>query len=124
MMYVEGDLVVLRVIDVNQIGVVTSTRRAKGKIIGYDVRTEKGSAYCVCTVDKPLTGRDRSEYSINSTLTRSFLAGDIDTNLAFDRRISAHTRANYNSDLYPLDEDTQMEKCNDFSFPVVGGRSW
>lgn len=124
-MYVEGDIVVLRTYDVNQVGVVTSIRKAKNKIIGYDVRTEKGSAYCICTVDQPLTGRNSSVFSINSTLTRAFTDnGTSRTNLMYDKRNRAHTRANYNSNLFPLNEDTQWEKCGDYSFPVVGDRSW
>lgn len=123
-MYVEGDIVVLRTYDVNQVGIVTNIRKAKNKIIGYDVRTEKGSAYCICTVDRPLTGRDSSAFSINSTLTRSYQESSSRTNLLYDKRMRAHTRANYNSDLFPLNEDTQWEKCNDFSFPVQGDRSW
>ena len=118
-MYVEGDIVVLRVEDTNQIGIVTAVNKIKNRIAGYSVRSEKGSGYYLCSVDNP-----KSSWSIDSTLTRSYQESSSRSNLLYDKRMRAHTRANYNSDLFPLNEDTQWEKCGDYSFPVVGDRSW
>ena len=118
-MYVEGDIVVLRVDDVNQIGIVTAVNKIKNRIAGYSVRSEKGSGYYLCSVDNP-----KSSWSIDSTLTRSYQESSSRTNLLYDKRMRAHTRANYNSDLFPLNEDTQWENCGDYSFPVVGARSF
>jgi hypothetical protein len=118
-MYVEGDIVVLRVEDTNQIGIVTAVNKIKNRIAGYSVRSEKGSGYYLCSVDNP-----KSSWSIDSTLTRSYQESSSRTNLLYDKRMRAHTRANYNSDLFPLNEDTQWENCGDYSFPVVGARSF
>ena len=119
-MYVEGDIVVLRTDDVNQVGIVTAVNKIKNRIAGYSVRTEKGSGYYLCSIDQ-----DKHVWTIDSTLTRAFNdRGTYRTNLMYDKRNRAHTRANYNGDLFPLNEDTQWEKCGDYSFPVVGDRSW
>jgi hypothetical protein len=118
-MYVEGDIVVLRVEDTNQIGIVTAVNKIKNRIAGYSVRSEKGSGYYLCSVDNP-----KSSWSIDSTLTRSYQESSSRSNLLYDKRMRAHTRANYNSDLFPLNEDTQWENCGDYSFPVVGARSF
>jgi len=122
-MYVEGDLVVLRVYDVNQIGIVTAVNKVKNRIAGYSVRTEKGGGYYLCSIDNP-----KSNWSIDSTLTKAFeeqmKTTGRTTNLLYDKRTRAHTRANYNANVWPLDEDKHWENCGDYSFPVVGERSW
>ena len=124
MMYVPGDKVVVRTWDTNQIGIVTNVRKKKNQILGYDVRTEKGSAYLLVQVDKP---ENKTSFSINSTLTEiwdtSVWKNDSEPSRLFlDKRIG-HTRANYNEDIL-LEEERHFEKCADFSFPVVGARSW
>lgn len=119
-MYNPGDLVVVRTEDIHQVAIVTNVHRKKNTITGYDVRSEKGSAYLVVSVDKP-----KDVYSINSTLTEVWKQNtDTPTNLAFNRHIG-HTRANYGEFVRKeIDPDRHYEKCNDFSFPVVGERSW
>ena len=123
MMYVPGDLVVVRAWGKNEIGLITNVRKKKNQILGYDLRTEKGSAYCVVTVDKP---EDKSSISINSTLTAVWhMAVDNDdsepTNLYLDKR-DGHTTANFG--LQVRYDDRHWEKCADFSFPVQGARSF
>jgi hypothetical protein len=119
-MYNPGDIVVVRTEDIHQVAIVTNVHRKKNTITGYDVRSEKGSAYLVVSVDKP-----KDLYSINSTLTEVWKQNtDTPTNLAFNRHIG-HTRANYGELVRKeIDPDRHYEKCNDFSFPVVGERSW
>ena len=120
MMYNIGNHVVVRIEDALQVAIVTNIHRKKNMITGYDVRSEKGSAYCVVSVDKP-----KDTYSINSTLTEVWKQNTTEpTNLAFNRHIG-HTRANYSETVRKnIDPDRHYEKCNDFSFPVVGERSW
>lgn len=119
-MYNLGDHVVVRIEDTYQVAIVTNIHRRKNSIVGYDVRSEKGSGYCIVSVDKP-----KDTYSINSTLTEVWKQNtDTPTNLAFNRHIG-HTRANYGEIVRKeLDVDRHYEKCNDFSFPVIGERSW
>ena len=64
MHYNIGDQVVVRIVDTNQIGIITNIRKKKNQIIGYDLRTERGNAFVVVQVDKP-----KSTYSIDSQLT-------------------------------------------------------
>jgi hypothetical protein len=89
-MYNLGDHVVVRIEDIYQVAIVTNIHSRKNTIVGYDVRSEKGSGYCIVSVDKP-----KDTYSINSTLTAVWKQNtDTPTNLAFNRHIG-HTRANY-----------------------------
>ena len=119
-MYNIGDIVVVRIEDTHQVAVVTNIHKKKNTIVGYDMRSEKGSAYCVVSVDKP-----KDTYSINSELTEIWKQNtDTPTNLVLNRSIG-HTRANYSETVRKqIDVDRHYEKCNDFSFPVVGDRSW
>ena len=94
MMYVPGDKVVVRAWGKNEIGLITNVRKKKNQILGYDLRTERGSAYCVVTVDKP----------------------EMDKSLG-------HSTANFDRTTCRPD-DRQYEKCMDFSFPVQGARSF
>lgn len=124
MMYVPGDLVVVRAWGKNEIGLITNVRKKKNQILGYDLRTEKGSAYCVVTVDKP---EDKSSISINSTLTAVWHMavenGDSkSTNLYLDKSLG-HSTANFDRHTCRPD-DRHWEKCADFSFPVQGARSF
>lgn len=124
MMYVPGDKVVVRAWGKNEIGLITNVRKKKNQILGYDLRTEKGSAYCVVTVDKP---EDKSSISINSTLTAVWHMavenGDSEpTNLYLDKSLG-HSTANFDRHTCRPD-DRHWEKCADFSFPVQGARSF
>ena len=123
-MYVPGDKVVVRAWGKNEIGLITNVRKKKNQILGYDLRTEKGSAYCVVTVDKP---EDKSSISINSTLTAVWHMavenGDSEpTNLYLDKSLG-HSTANFDRHTCRPD-DRHWEKCADFSFPVQGARSF
>ena len=124
MMYVPGDKVVVRAWGKNEIGLITNVRKKKNQILGYDLRTERGSAYCVVTVDKP---ENKSSISINSTLTAAWHMS-VDngaskrTNLLMDKSLG-HSTANFNRTTCRPD-DRQYEKCMDFSFPVQGARSF
>ena len=123
-MYVPGDKVVVRAWGKNEIGLITNVRKKKNQILGYDLRTEKGSAYCIATVDKP---EKKSSISINSTVTAAWHIavdnGDSkSTNLYLDKR-DGHTTANFDRSTCHFD-DRQFEKCADFSFPVQGARSF
>jgi hypothetical protein len=119
-MYNLGDHVVVRIEDIYQVAIVTNIHSRKNTIVGYDVRSEKGSGYCIVSVDKP-----KDTYSINSTLTAVWKQNtDTPTNLAFNRHIG-HTRANYGEIIRKkLEVDRHYEKYNDFSCPVIGDRSW
>ena len=124
MMYVPGDKVVVRAWGKNEIGLITNVRKKKNQILGYDLRTERGSAYCVVSVDKPET---KSSISINSTLTAiwhmSVDEGNSErTNLYLDKSLG-HSTANFNRTTCRPD-DRHYEKCMDFSFPVQGARSF
>jgi hypothetical protein len=115
--YTEGNIVVMRIEDKNHVGIVTNVRKKKNQILGYDVRSERGGGYCMVQIDKP-----KSKYSIDSNLTAVFMQNtDTPTQLYLDNSLG-HTRANY-SDNVEMTID-HYEKCADFSFPVVGPRSF
>ncbi len=123
MMYVPGEKVVVRAWGKNEIGLITNVRKKKNQILGYDLRTEKGSAYVVVTVDKP---EDKSSISINSTLTAAWhmsvdSGNSKPTKLFLDKR-EGHTTANFGPDV--RHDDRHWEKCADFTFPVQGPRSF
>jgi signal peptidase I len=115
--YNEGDIVVFKNDDKYNVGIVTNVRKKKNQLLGYDIRSERGSAYTLVQVDK-----EKSKYSIDSNLTAIFLQEtDEPTKLYIDKSLG-HTRANYNEDVEMTID--HYEKCADFSFPVVGPRSF
>lgn len=115
--YTEGNIVVVRIEDTNHVGIVTNVQKKKNQIIGYDVRTERGGGYSMVQIDKP-----KSKYSIDSALTSVFMQNtDEPTKLYIDKSLG-HTRANYSEDVEMTID--HYEKCADFSFPVVGPRSF
>jgi len=119
MIYNIGDHVVVRIEDVLQVAIVTNIHRKKNAITGYDVRSEKGSGYCVVSVDN-----SKVPYSIDSSLTEVWLHNTtIPSKLSYNRHIG-HTRANYSEFVRPLDPVQHFEKHGDFTFPVIGERSW
>lgn len=120
MYYTEGDKVVIRDHDKYCVGIVTNVRRHKGSIAGYDVRTERGSGLVCIGIDKP-----KSVWTIESTLTKVWNENTSEPTKMFYNARDGHTRANYAfGSSVNFDEDRHMEKCNDYSFPVVGDRSW
>ena len=115
--YTEGNIVVFRNDDKFNVGIVTNVRKKKNQVLGYDVRSEAGNCYTLVQVDK-----EKSLYSIDSALTDTFLSeSDDPTKLYLDKSLG-HTRANYNEDVEMTID--HYEKCADFSFPVVGPRSF
>lgn len=137
MSYTEGVKVVVTVDrETNKVGVVTNVRRSKNKPIKYDVRTEDGSAYIMISEDSP-SGKKPSNYAyIDPILTHvwndNVEAGNVkDTNMHASKE-KGHTRANFHKDIPErLDGESHgllfvgtIERCNDFSFPVSGPRSF
>ena len=59
--YEINDKVVFRYNNVNEIGVITNVRRHKKTVIGYDIRSEKGSGYVLVQVESNLTTRQRNK---------------------------------------------------------------
>ena len=115
--YTEGNIVVFRNDDKFNVGIVTNIRKKKNQVLGYDIRSEAGNCYTLVQVDK-----EKSKYSINSELTAVFIQNtDNPTKLYIDKSLG-HTRANYNEDVEMTID--HYEKCSDFSFPVVGPRSF
>lgn len=120
MIYSIGEIVVVRTEDIFQVAIVTNIHTKKNVVTGYDVRSEKGSGYCIVSVDKP-----KDVYSIDSELTRVWKANTtVPTNLSYNRQIG-HTRANYGEFVRKnFDPDRHFEKRGNFTFPVIGERSW
>ena len=126
--YKVNDLVVIRNYDRIEVGVVTNKRTVKsndvaGKITGYDIRTERGSALPTVGVD-----RKKSNITIDSELTALWLTNGGTSNLHVHKNVG-HTRANYRSDMQLwLEGDNgkpgHYEKANDFIFNVQGARSY
>ena len=115
--YTEGNIVVFRNDDKYNVGIVTNVRKKKNQVLGYDIRSERGGGYTLVQVDK-----EKSKYSIDSNLTDIFMQDtDTPTKLYIDKSLG-HTRANYNEDVEMTID--HYEKCADFSFPVVGPRSF
>ena len=120
MTYSIGEHVVVRTEDIFQVAIVTNIHMKKNTVTGYDVRSEKGSGYCVVSVDNP-----KVPYSIDSALTAVWKQNTtVPTNLSYNRNIG-HTRANYSEFVQKdFDPDRHFEKHGDFTFPVIGERSW
>ena len=131
--YEVNDRVVFRFNDVNEVAVVTNVRRHKKTVVGYDIRSEKGSGYIIVQVDANLTPRQRNkrvEYPlIDANLTANWVGSDSETNL-FAKENLGHTRQNFPKGM-PLFLDGEgpglvqhFEKRNDFLFPTQGPRSY
>ena len=134
--YQVNDKVVFKYEGTNQIGVITNVRTAKTGG-GYDIRSEKGSAYVMVPVDPTGNGQKatfRRTYAyIDSALTDVWNDSDSTTNLHVNKNVG-HTRANYseNVDLRidgTFDKDNRLrvghfEKYNNFIFPPQGPRSF
>ena len=136
MKYTVNDKVVFKYEGTNQIGIITNVREQK-KGGGYDIRSEKGSAFVMVPVDPIGNGQKatfRREYAyIDSTLTDVWNDSDSTTNLHVNKNVG-HTRANYSENVKlridgTFDEDTilrvgHFEKYNNFIFPPQGPRSF
>jgi len=115
--YFIGDKVVFCHDGVNQVAMITNIRTHKGKRVGYDIRSEKGSGFIIVPVDNA-----KANPNIDSVLTDIWLQNGGTNNMYIDRSIG-HTTANFNEDV-ELDDLRHFEKNNDLTFPVVGPRSY
>ena len=115
--YFVGDKVVFRHDGVNQIAMITNIRTHKGKRVGYDIRSEKGSGFIIVPVDNA-----KANPSIDSVLTEIWVNNGGTNNMFVDRSIG-HTTANFGADV-ELDDLRHFEKNNDFVFKTIGPRSY
>jgi len=136
MRYETNDKVVFKFNGEFQVGVVTGKSKTKDNVIGYYVRSEKGSAYSLVPVDIKRR-KPRPDYPIiSSTMTAAFNKAVEEgttkkTNL-FAKENVGHTRWNYSDEVISqgLRFDGEqglmghMEKKNDFIFPTQGPRSF
>ena len=131
--YETNDKVILKYKGEFQVGVVTGKSKTRDSIIGYYVRSEKGSAYSLVPVDKKR--RKGYDYAvIDSAMTAAFNKavekGDAKETNLFAKEGWGHTRCNYNSNINlkmdgdPAGSINQIEKRNDFVFPTQGPRSF
>lgn len=121
--YVQGDHVVILNEGRYEIGLVTNVRKKKNAIVGYDIRTERGSGLPLVTVSKSRTGT-----YIDPQMTQMWLDNGGFTHMYVDKNLG-HTRANYSSHVQMrLDGDDgkvgHFEKYNDLIFPTIGARSY
>ena len=131
--YETNDKVVFKYKGAFEVGVVTGKSKTKDNIVGYYVRSEKGSAYSSVPVDKKRRKGTPDYPVIDSTMTTSWNKaaekGSITETNLFAKENIGHTRANFAKDIeLKFDGDTvamgQMEKKNDFIFPTQGPRSF
>jgi len=131
--YETNDKVVFKFNDEFQVGVVTGKSKTKDNIVGYYVRSERGSAYSLVPVDVKRR-KPRPDYPIiDSAMTAAFNKavekGDSKSTNLFAKDNWGHTRHNYADDI-DLNFDGeggkmgQLEKKNDFIFPTQGPRSF
>ena len=122
MRYNVGENVVFKYDDHYEVGLVTNVRTNKGKVLGYDIRSEKGSGHLIVPVDSK-----KAAITIDSDVTAIWTNNGGTSNLHVDKSIG-HTRANFSPSI-PLYIDSgeamgHYEKYNDMLFPVIGARSW
>ena len=133
MSYETNDKVVFKYKGEFEVGVVTGKSKTKDNIVGYYIRSEKGSGYSLVPVDKRRRKGTPDYPVIDSVMTTSWNRahdkGDVTETNLFAKENIGHTRANFakNIDL-KFDGDTvkmgHMEKKNDFIFPTQGPRSF
>jgi hypothetical protein len=135
MRYETNDKVVFKYKGEYQVGVITGKSTTKDSIIGYYIRSEKGSAYSLVPVDKKR--RKGYDYAvIDSAMTaawnKAVEKGDATPTNLFAKDNIGHTRHNYANNIIEkgLRFDGEqgkmghMEKKNDFVFPTQGPRSF
>jgi len=131
--YETNDKVILKYKGEFQVGVVTGKSKTRDSVVGYYVRSERGSAYSLVPVDK----KRRKGYDfavIDSAMTAAFNRaaekGDVKETNLFAKDNWGHTRCNYNSSIKlkmdgdPQNTINQIEKRNDFVTPTQGPRSF
>jgi len=135
MKYNVNDKVVIKYKGEFQVGVVTGVSKTKDSVIGYYVRSEKGSAYSLVPVDKKRRkGYDYAiiDSSVTAAWNKSVENEDSTKTNLFAKENVGHSRHNYADDIIEKGlrfdgEDGlmgHMEKKNDFIFPTVGPRSF
>jgi len=126
--YVVGSYVVVNNDGRYEVGLVTNVRRKKNQIVGYDVRTERGSGLPIVQVDK-----HKTTYWIDSRMTDAWNAEHPNQLDATNLRMTkvGHTRSNMSYDVEAnarIDGDSgkvgHYEKYHDFIFPTIGARSY
>jgi len=134
--YEINDKVVFKTQGTKQIGVITNRRKNEGKIY-YDLRSEKGGGFLLVSIDKAKNKFSEEYAVIDSKLSAAWNAsvdsGDATPTKLFAKDGVGHTRANYAENIElrfdgenssPNKMVQQMEKENDFVFPLQGPRSF
>ena len=136
MRYNVNDKVVFRTEGKNQVGVITNRRVADNKTY-YDLRSEKGGGFLLVSIDKAKNKASENYAVIDSKLSAVWNASveskDATPTKLFAKEGVGHSRANYAKtvELHFDGENTtpntmvqQIEKENDFVFPLQGPRSF
>ena len=136
MSYETNDKVVFKYQGEYQVGVITGKSKTKDSIVGYYIRSEKGSGYSLVPVDKKRRKGNPDYPVIDSAMTAAWNKahdnGDVTKTNLFAKDGVGHTRHNYADDI--IDKGLRfdgeggqmghMEKKNDFVFPTQGPRSF
>ena len=136
MSYETNDKVVFKYKGAYEVGVITGKSKTKDSIVGYYVRSEKGSGYSLVPVDKRRRKGTPDYPVIDSAMTaawnKAVEKGDATKTNLFAKDNVGHTRHNYADDI--IDKGLRfdgeggqmghMEKKNDFVFPTQGPRSF
>ena len=134
MSYETNDKVVFKYKGAYEVGVITGKSQTKDNVVGYYIRSEKGSGYSLVPVDKKRRKGTPDYPVIDSAMTDAFNRavekGEAKETNLFAKDNIGHTRANYASNI-KLNFDGEgatamghIEKRNDFVFPVQGPRSF
>jgi hypothetical protein len=119
-----------------EVGVITGKSKTKDSIVGYYVRSEKGSGYSLVPVDKKRRKGNPDYPVIDSAMTAAWNnavdKGEATKTNLFAKDGVGHTRHNYSDKIVSegLRFDGEgggmghMEKRNDFIFPTIGPRSF
>ena len=136
MRYETNDKVVFKYKGEYQVGVITGKSKTKDNVIGYYVRSERGSAYSLVPVDikrrKPRPDYPIIDSAMTAAWNKAVEKGDAKKTNLFAKDNLGHTRHNYADDIVEkgLRFDGEggqmghMEKKNDFVFPTQGPRSF
>jgi|TARA_R100001015_G_C4495637_1_gene71800 hypothetical protein len=132
MRYETNDKVIFKYKGEFQVGVITGKSKSKDSIVGYYIRSEKGSAYSLVPVDKKR--RKGYDYAvIDSAMTaawnKAVEKGEAKETNLFAKDGWGHTRANFDPSIKLRFDGEKgdmghIEKRNDFIFPTQGPRSF
>ena len=136
MRYETNDKVIFKYKGEFQVGVITGKSKTKDNVIGYYVRSERGSAYSLVPVDikrrKPRPDYPIIDSAMTAAWNKAVENGDAKKTNLFAKDNLGHTRHNYADDIiekglrFDGEEGKMghMEKRNDFTFPTQGPRSF